>query len=107
MLRREKRGKRVVAQAPPGTRIRVAYHYIQLRGELEARSLGCPAWSVLLPRFEITGRIAFEIRVIPGQSVLANLIGSRMNVRNSNLVVAALAPDDLGARESTRRRPAW
>src|SRR5215471_15586674 len=96
MLRREKRGKRVVAQATPGTRIRVAYHYIQLRGELEARSWAARHGVYFCLGFEITGRIALEIRVIPGQSGFANLMGSRMNARNNNSVVAALAPDDLG-----------
>jgi hypothetical protein len=50
----------------------------------------------LLPGFEIAGGIAFEFRVIPAQSVFANLIGCRIEVRNYNPgVIAALAADDL------------
>ncbi len=53
---------------------------------------------VLLPGFEIASGIVFEVRVIPAQSVFANLIGSRVKVGNNNAgIVAALPPDDIGA----------
>lgn len=48
----------------------------------------------------VPGGIAFEVGAIPAQSVLANLIGSRMEVRNNNpAIVPAFAADDLGAGE--------
>jgi hypothetical protein len=36
---------------------------------------------VLLPRLEIAGEIVFKVRVVALQPVLANLIGTRMEVR--------------------------
>jgi len=55
---------------------------------------------VLLPRLEIAGGVVFKVRVVPAQSVLANPMGTRMEVRDDDPgMVAAPAADDLAAGE--------
>jgi hypothetical protein len=55
---------------------------------------------VLLPGFQIASGIMLKIRVISAQSILANPIRPRMEIRNHDSgVVAALAPYHLAARQ--------
>lgn len=55
---------------------------------------------VLLPGSEIAGRIGFEVRVIPAQSVFANLIGAGMEGGNKDPgVISSFAADDLAGRQ--------
>ena len=55
---------------------------------------------VLLSLFQIAGGVVFEVGLVPTQSVLADVIGARVKVRNHDPgVVAALPADDLATGE--------
>src|SRR5215510_3723408 len=97
----------VVGQAPEGERFELAlsdHNWNRWVAQEHLANAGHqvqhirPAWraEVLLSGFEIAGGVVFEIRLIPAQAVLAEAIGTRMEIRNKNTgIVAALATNDL------------
>ena len=53
---------------------------------------------VLLPHLKIAGKIVFEIRMVTTQTILTDLVGLRVEIRNEDAsVVPALPADDLSA----------
>ena len=51
---------------------------------------------VLLPHLEIAGGIVFEIRMVAAQTILTDLVGLRVEIRNEDAsVVPAFPADDL------------
>jgi hypothetical protein len=53
---------------------------------------------VLLPHLEIAGEIILEIRMVAAQTILTDLVGLRVEIRNEEASVVPTFPaDDLSA----------
>ena len=101
----------MVCQAPEGERFELTLGdhdgdvHVAEKPRVDARHdvqhIGSAGWAeVLLPGFEVAGGIEFEVRMVPAQSILSDLFGVRMGVRDDDpRMVAALAADDLAAGE--------